>query len=250
MNTLNGKTAIVTGASKGIGAAIAKGLASAGASVAVNFASDQEGAHRTTTAIRDTGGRAIAVRGNVANIADVERLFAETAEAFGAPSILVNNAGLFKFDTLADITEAEFHREFNTNVLGIFLTAQQALKHFPQSGGSIINISSIASNSAAPNSSLYSATKAAVDQITRSLGRELGPRGIRVNTVAPGHTDTEGVRGAGFEGSELEKILVAGTPLGRVGKPADIVPSVVFLASDDAAWVTGERIASAGGLRI
>jgi 3-oxoacyl-[acyl-carrier protein] reductase len=250
MNSLNGKTAIVTGASKGIGAAIAQGLASAGARVAINFASDEEGAHRTANAIWNAGGKAIVVRGNVTNAADVERLFAETAEAFGAPSILVNNAGLFKFDSLADITEAEFHREFNTNVLSIFLTAQQALKHFPQSGGSIINISSIASTSAAPNSSLYSATKAAVDQVTRSLGRELGPRGIRVNTVAPGHTDTEGVRGTGFEGSELEKMLVAGTPLGRVGKPADIVPSVIFLASDEAAWVTGERIAASGGLRM
>ncbi|HTV31272.1 MAG TPA: glucose 1-dehydrogenase [Xanthobacteraceae bacterium] len=250
MNSLNGKVAIVTGASKGIGAAIARGLAAAGTSVAVNFASDQEGAHRTTNAISNLGGRAIAVRGNVADAADVARLFTEATEAFGAPSILVNNAGLFKFEALADITEAEFHRQFDTNVLGILLTAQQALKHFPRSGGSIINISSIASIGAVPNSSIYSATKAAVDQITRSLARELGPRNIRVNTVAPGHTDTEGLRSAGIEGGELEKMLVAGTPLGRVGKPDDIVPSVVFLASDEAAWITGERIAPAGGLRM
>lgn len=250
MNSLKGKVAIVTGASKGIGAAIAKGFAEAGASVTINYAHDEKGAHDIATEIWERGGRAITAQANVANTADIARLFAETVDAFGAPSILVNNAGLFKFDGLSDITEAEFRREFDTNVLGVLLASQQALKHFPETGGSIINISSIASASAAPNSSLYSATKAAVDQITRALAKELGSRNIRVNTVAPGRTDTEGVRAAGFNGSEAEKMFAANTPLGRIGKPEDIVPSVIFLASDDAGWVTGERLAPSGGLRM
>ncbi len=250
MNSLTGKTAIVTGASEGIGAAVAFGLAAAGANVTLDYASDKDGACRAATRIRDAGGKAITVQGNVSKAPDVARLFADTIETFGAPSILVNNAGLFSFDALADIAEAEFHRQFDTNVLGVLLTSQAALKHFPEGGGSIVNISSIASFSAMPKSSVYSATKAAVDQITRALAKELGPRNIRVNAVAPGQTSTEGLRASGLEGGEMEQFVVASTPLGRIGTPDDIVPAIVFLASDAARWITGERLAVSGGLRF
>jgi len=248
MNSLERRVAIVTGASKGIGAAIAKGLAAAGASVAVNYASDKRGAERTVADIERAGGHAIAVGGNVSKSADVARLFDETRERFGAPSSVVNNAGVFKFDPVADVTEEEFRRHFDINVLGPILTAQQALKHFPATGGSIVNISSIASRNAPANASLYAASKSAVDALTDSFAREFGPRKIRVNTVAPGHTITEGVRSAGFEGSDVQTRMIADTPLGRAGAPEDIVPAVVFLASDDAAWITGERLSAAGGL--
>jgi 3-oxoacyl-[acyl-carrier protein] reductase len=250
MTSLIGKTAIVTGASKGIGAAIAQGLAAAGAQVVINFASDQAGADRVAARIRHTGGKALTVQANVSDAADVARLFTETVNAFGAPSVLVNNAGVFKFDPLTDITLEEFRRQFDTNVLGVLLTGREALKHFPKAGGSIVNISSIASFSAMPNSSVYAATKAAVDQITRSLAKELGPRNIRVNAVAPGHTVTEGLESLGPKSSEMDNNIIAGTPLGRLGAPKDIVPAVVFLASDAAGWITGERIASSGGLRF
>jgi 3-oxoacyl-[acyl-carrier protein] reductase len=250
MTPLNGKTAIVTGASKGIGAAIAQGLAGAGAQVVVNFATDQAGADRVVARIRDGGGKAVAVKASVVDPADVARLFAETAKTFGAPSVLVNNAGVFKFEALADVTPEEFRREFETNVLGSLLTSREALKHFPEAGGSIINISSIASFSAMPNSSIYAATKAAIDQVTRSLAKELGPRSIRVNAVAPGHTLTEGLDVIGFATDEMISQITPGTPLGRVGKSEDIAPAVIFLASDAAGWITGERIAASGGLRF
>jgi 3-oxoacyl-[acyl-carrier protein] reductase len=249
MNSLTGKIAIVTGASKGIGAAIAKALAAAGAAVAVNYASDQAGADRTVAEITAEGGRAVALRADMSKAAEVKRLFAETRQALGPPNVLVNNAGIFKFDPVQDITEAEYRRHFDTNVLGPLLAIQEALKHFPAEGGSIVNISSIASESPVPNSSLYAATKGALDTLSVALAQELGPRGIRVNTVAPGYTDTEGTQRTGVVGSAAGDALVAVTPLGaRFGRPEEIAPAVVFLASDDAAWLTGERINASGGV--
>ncbi len=248
MNTLKNKIAIVTGASKGIGAAIAKGLAVAGASVTVNYGSDKDGADRTVAEIKSKGGNAIAVAGDVSRAADVARLFAETKKAFGAPNVVVNNAGVFSFEPVSEITEDEFRHHFGINVLGPILMTQQALKYFPDTGGSIINISSIVSKNPPPNASVYTASKAAVDTLTQSLARELGARKIRVNAVAPGHTITEGVHSAGLEGSDMQKVMIANTPLGRAGEPDDIVPAVIFLASDDAAWITGERISASGGL--
>jgi 3-oxoacyl-[acyl-carrier protein] reductase len=249
MSKLKGKVAIVTGASKGIGAAIARELGAAGAAVAVNYASSGEGAEKVVAEITRQGGKAIAVKGDVSKASDVKRLFAETKKAFGAPDVLVNNAGIYAFAPLESVTEDEFHREFNTNVLGPILTIQEALKHFGPDGGSVINISSVASTSAPPNSVVYSATKGAVDTITRVLGKELGARNIRVNTIAPGGVETEGTRSAGVIGSDFEKEIVAGTPLGRFGQPDDIARVAVFLASDDARWLTGERIAASGGFR-
>jgi 3-oxoacyl-[acyl-carrier protein] reductase len=249
MSELKGKVAIVTGASKGIGAGIAKGLGAAGAAVVVNYVSSREGADRVVAEITGKGGKAIAVQGDVSKAADVKRLFAETKKAFGAPSVLVNNAGIYAFQPLENVTEDEFHREFNTNVLGPILTIQEALKHFGPDGGSVINISSVASESAPPNSVVYSATKGAVDSISRVLGKELGARKIRVNTIAPGGVETEGVHSAGIIGSDFEKQMVADTPLGRLGQPDDIAGVAVFLASDNARWLTGERITASGGLR-
>jgi 3-oxoacyl-[acyl-carrier protein] reductase len=249
MSELKGKVAIVTGASKGIGAGIAKGLGAAGAAVVVNYVSSREGADRVVAEITGKGGKAIAVQGDVSKAADVKRLFAETKKAFGAPSVLVNNAGIYAFQPLESVTEDEFHREFNTNVLGPILTIQEALKHFGPDGGSVINISSVASESAPPNSVVYSATKGAVDSISRVLGKELGARNIRVNTIAPGGVETEGVHSAGIIGSDFEKQMVADTPLGRLGQPDDIAGVAVFLASDNARWLTGERINASGGLR-
>ena len=249
MNSLIGKIAIVTGASKGIGAAIAKALAGAGAAVAVNYASDKAGGDRTVADITAKGGRAIAIRADMSKAADVKRLFEETRKALGAPNVLVNNAGIFRFESVQDITEAEYRRHFDTNVLGPLLAIQEAVKHFPAEGGSIVNISSIASVSPVPNSSLYAATKGAVDTLTVALAQELGPRRIRVNMVAPGYTDTEGTQRTGVVGSAAGDALVAVTPLGgRFGRPEEIAPAVVFLASDDAAWLTGERINASGGV--
>lgn len=248
MNDLTDKVAVVTGASKGIGAAIAKSLAAAGASVAVNYASSREGANRVVAEIESRGGRALAVQGDVSQAADVKRLFEETTAAFGPVDILVNNAGIFKFAPIEDVTEEDFHSHFNTNVLGPILTTQEALKHFPPSGGSIVNISSPASTNPSPSGSVYAASKAALDALTKSFAKALGPKNIRVNTVAPGPTETEGVQQSGLIGSEMEKTIIAATPLGRFGQPNDIAPVVTFLVSDAAAWVTGERIGVTGGL--
>ena len=249
MSELKGKVAIVTGASKGIGAGIAKGMAEAGAAVVVNYASSKEGADRVVSEITGKGGKAVAIQGDVSKRADVKRLFAEAKRAFGAPDVLVNNAGIFAFDPLEAVTEDEFHREFNTNVLGPILTIQEALKHFGPEGGSVINISSVVSTAAVPNSVVYSATKGAVDSIARVLGTELAARKIRVNTIAPGGVETEGSHSLGMIGSDFEKQIVADTPMGRLGQPEDIARVAVFLASDNARWLTGERIAASGGLR-
>ena len=249
MKKLAGKVAIVTGASKGIGAAVAKALAAEGAAVAVNYSAGKEGAERVASQITREGGKAIAIRADVSKAADVKQLFELTKKAFGAVDVLVNNAGVFQFDPLEAITEKEFHREFDTNVLGTILATQEALNYFPPSGGSVINISSIASENPVPNSCLYSATKGAIDTITKALAKELGRRNIRVNTVAPGVVDTEGNRASGFVGSPNEDAAAAATPLAaRSGQPQEIAPVVVFLASDDAAWLTGERISASGGL--
>jgi len=249
MSELKGKVAIVTGASKGIGAGIAKGLGAAGAAVVVNYASSKEGADRVVAEITGKGGKAIAVQADVSKAADVQRLFAQTERAFGAPNVLVNNAGIYAFDPIEAVTEDEFHRQFNTNVLAPILTIREALKHFGPEGGSVINVSSVASTSAVPNSVIYSATKGAVDSIARVLGAELGARRIRVNTIAPGGVETEGVHRAGIIGTDFEKQMVADTPLGRLGQPDDIADVAVFLASDSARWLTGERITASGGLR-
>jgi 3-oxoacyl-[acyl-carrier protein] reductase len=248
MNDLKGKVAVVTGASKGIGAAIAKGLSAAGAAVVVNYSSGREGADRVVADIKANGGKAIAVKGDVAKTADVQRLFGETEKAFHALDVLVNNAGVYKFEPLEEITEDEFHREFNINVLGTILATKEAVKHFGPNGGSIINISSIASAGEA-QAAIYSGTKGAVDAITRALAEELGPRKIRVNAIAPGVVDTEGTRSGGIMGSDFEKEAVAGTPLGRFGQPDDIARIAVFLASEDSAWLTGERLTASGGYR-
>lgn len=249
MKTLAGKVAIVTGASKGIGAGIARALGAAGASVVVNYASSREGADAVVAAIAAQGGRAIAVQGDMAKAADVRRLFDAAREAYGKLDILVNNAGVYRFGPLEEIEEAEFHREFNINVLGPVLAIQEAVKDFGDRGGSIINISSVASTSPPPGSLIYSATKAALDSITMQLARELGPRQIRVNSILPGPIDTEGVRDAGLVGTEAEQQLVDKTPMGRIGQPDDVAQVAVFLASDAARWVTGERIAASGGMR-
>ena len=247
MSKLTGKVAIVTGASKGIGAGIAKGLGAAGAAVVVNYASSKEGADRVVAEIKSKGGKALAVQGDVSKAADVKRLFEETKKSFGSLDVLVNNAGVFEFGPLEAVTEAEFHREFNTNVLGPILTIQEALKHFGPKGGSVINISSVSGANPVPNSAVYSATKGAVDSITRGLAKELGSRNIRVNAIAPGGVETEGTHRVGIIGSDFEKQIVAGTPLGRFGQPEDISRVAVFLASDDSGWLTGERITASGG---
>ncbi len=244
---LKGKVAIVTGASKGIGAGIAKELAAEGVKVVVNYASSQVGADRVVSEIISGGGQAIAVQGNVAVADDVKRLFEAAKNAFGSVDIVVNNAGVFKFVPIEEISEEEFHKQFNTNVLAPILTTQQALKYFPETGGSIINISSGASLNPGPNSSVYSATKSAVDALTKGFAKELAARKIRVNTVAPGATETEGAHSAGFFGGEVEKHVVSLTPLGRIGQPEDVAKVVVFLASEAAGWVTGDRINASGG---
>ena len=249
MSELTGKVAVVTGASKGIGAGIAKRLAAAGAAVVVNYSSSREGADKVVADIKAKGGKALAVQGDVAKAGDVKRLFAETKKAFGALDVLVNNAGIYAFSPLDAVTEDDFHRQFETNVLGPILTTQEALKYFNSEGGSVINISSVVSTGNVPNSVVYSATKGAVDTIARVLGTELAARKIRVNTIAPGGVETEGTHASGIIGSDFEKQLVAKTPLGRLGQPDDIAEVAVFLASDNSRWLTGERIAASGGLR-
>jgi 3-oxoacyl-[acyl-carrier protein] reductase len=249
MSDLKGKVAVVTGASKGIGAAIAKGLSAAGAAVVVNYSSSKEGADRVVADINANGGKAIAVKGDVAKAVDMRRLFDETEKAFGTLDVLVNNAGVYTSSLpLEDITEDEFHREFNINVLGTILATKEAVKHFGPNGGSVINISSTAS-AGEPTAAIYSGTKGAVDAITRGLAAELGPRKIRVNAIAPGGVETEGTHSAGIVGSDFEKTMIAGTPLGRFGQPDDIARIAVFLASDDSAWLTGERLTASGGYR-
>jgi 3-oxoacyl-[acyl-carrier protein] reductase len=250
MAKLTGKVAVVTGASKGIGAGIAKALGAEGASVVVNYSSDKAGADKTVQAITGAGGKAIAVQASVEKAADVERLFAETEKAFGPANVLVNNAGVFEFIPLEAITEEKFHRQFNINVLGPLLTAQAAARHFGDTGGSIINIGSNITTIQFPASTVYAATKGGLDQITGVLANELGPKGIRVNSINPGTTTTEGAAALGFtDDSEMAQGMVNQTPLGRMGKPEDIGKLAVFLASDDSNWITGELIRSSGGLR-
>ena len=249
MSKLTGKVAVVTGASKGIGAGIAKELAAAGASVVVNYASSKEGADRVVAEIESKGGKAVAVQGDVSKAADVTRLFAEAKTAYGSLDILVNNAGVYQFGALEDVTEDEFHRQFNTNVLGLLLTTQEGVKHFGAEGGSVINIGSTVSQIALPNTSIYTATKSAVDAITHVLSKELAGQKIRVNSINPGGVETEGTHTAGVIGSDMEKQLIAQTPLGRIGQPGDIGTIAVFLASADSGWLTGELLLASGGMR-
>jgi len=246
---LNGKIAVVTGASKGIGADIAKHLAAEGASVVVNYASSKTGADKVVDEIAKRGGKAIAVQGDVAKKKDIEHLFAETRKAFGRLDILVNNAGVYDWSPVEEITEEQFHKHFDVNVLGLLLATQEAVKQFDSAGGNIINISSTVTSLTPPGSSVYTGTKGAVDAITRTLAKELGPRKIRVNAINPGMVETEGVRAAGFDQGDLRKGIEAQTPLGRIGQPGDIAPTAVFLASSDSAWITGETLRVAGGLR-
>jgi 3-oxoacyl-[acyl-carrier protein] reductase len=246
---LEGKVAIVTGASKGIGASIAKHLAAAGASVVVNYSSSKEGADRVVAAITSKGGKAVAVQANVAKEADVRRLFAETKKVFERLDILINNAGIYEFAPLENVTAEHFHKQFDLNVLGLLLASQEAARLMGPAGGSIINISSVVARSAVPNGSVYSATKGAVNAITVSLSQELGPRQIRVNSINPGMIETEGTHSAGITESELRKQVEAHTPLGRIGQPDEIAPAAVFLASADSGWITGESLYVSGGSR-
>ncbi len=246
---LEGKVAVVTGASKGIGAEIAKQLAAEGAAVVVNYASSKEGADRVVAAIVASGGRAVAVKANLADPAEIGRLFAEAKSAFGGLDILVNNAGIYEFAALEAVTPEHYHKQFSLNVLGPILAAQEAVKHFGPGGGNIINISSVVATAAPPGTVVYSATKAALDAVTRSLAKELGPRKIRINAINPGMVETEGMHSAGFAESDFRKQVESQTPLGRIGQPGDIAPAAVFLASDDSAWITGETLHIAGGFR-
>jgi 3-oxoacyl-[acyl-carrier protein] reductase len=248
---LEGKVAVVTGASKGIGASIATHLAAEGASVVVNYSSSKEGADRVVSEIKSAGGKAVAVQANVAKPADITRLFAETKKAFGKLDIVVNNAGIYEFSPLESVTAEHFHKLFDLNVLGLILTSQEAAKHFGPEGGSIINISSLVSTYGVATGSVYSATKGAVDALTRSLAKELAVRKIRVNSINPGMVITEGTASAGMSGdeSDFRKHLESQTPLGRIGHPDDIAPAAVFLASNDSKWITGETLFISGGLR-
>jgi 3-oxoacyl-[acyl-carrier protein] reductase len=246
---LTNKVAVVTGASKGIGAAIAKQLAAEGAAVVVNYASSKDGAERVVSEIVKGGGKALAIQADMSKQPDIERLFSETKKAFGKLDILVNNAGVYEFSPLENVTGEHFHKQFDLNVLGLVLASKEAAKYFDGDGGSIINISSIASTLTPPTGSVYSATKAAVDAVTGSLAKELGPRNIRVNAINPGMVDTEGFRAAGLPESEFRKEVESHTPLGRIGKPEDIAPAAVFFASQDSSWISGESLVIAGGYR-
>ena len=249
MKKLDKKVAVVTGASKGIGAEIAKGLAAEGASVVVNYSTAKEGADKVVAQIVANGGHAVAVQGDVSNQADVDRIFSETNKSFGALDILVNNAGVYQFGAIEDVSVEEFNRQFNTNVLGLLLVTKGAVKSFGEKGGSIINISSTVTRITPAGSSIYTATKGAVDSITQVLSKELGGRKIRVNAINPGMIETEGSHAAGFIGTEFHTNIVNSTPLGRSGQPDDIAPVAVFLASDDSKWLTGETILASGGMR-
>jgi 3-oxoacyl-[acyl-carrier protein] reductase len=248
VSKLKGKVAVVTGASKGIGAAIAKALAAEGASVVVNYASSKAGADKVVSAITAAGGKAVAVGGDVSKAAEAQAIIAAAVKNYGRLDILVNNSGVYEFAPLEAVTEDSFHRMFNINVLGVLLVTQAAAKHL-SAGGSIINIGSGVSRITPPSSAVYTATKGAVDAITGVLARELGPKKIRVNSINPGVVDTEGAQTGGFIGSDFEKGVVAQTPLGRTGQPSDIAPIAVFLASDDSAWLTGEQLLATGGIR-
>ncbi len=246
---LAGKVAIVTGASKGIGAEIAIQLAEAGAKVVVNYSSSKDGADRVVNKITQGGGQAVAVQANVAKEPEVTKLFEETKKAFGQVDVLVNNAGIYEFAPLEELNGEHFHKQFDLNVFGLLVASREAVKHFGDKGGNIINISSVVSTMATPGGSVYAATKAAVDSITRSLAKELGSRKIRVNSINPGMVETEGVRAAGIHESEMRKEVERGTPLGRIGQPLDIAPATVFLASEDSSWITGETLFISGGYR-
>jgi 3-oxoacyl-[acyl-carrier protein] reductase len=249
MSKLSGKVAIVTGASKGIGAAIAKSLAASGASVVVNYASSKEGAGKVVEAIKAAGGKAIAVKGDVSKAADARAVVDEAIKTFGHLDVLVNNAGVYEFGPLEQVTPEHFHKQFNVNVLGLILASQEASKQFGDAGGVVVNISSIAATAAPPTTVVYSATKGAVDTITKVLAKELGPRKIRVNALNPGMIETEGVHTSGILESDFRKQIEAETPLGRIGQPQDIAPVAVFLASDDSRWVTGVTLHVSGGNR-
>jgi 3-oxoacyl-[acyl-carrier protein] reductase len=248
MGKLTGKVAVVTGAAKGIGAEIARELAAEGATVVVDYAMSRDGADKVVEQIVAGGGQALAVQADVAKSADVERLFAEASRAFGPIDVLVNNAGVYQFGRIEEVTEEEFHRHFNINVLSVLLATRETLKHFRPEGGSIVNLGSVVTRLAPPEAAVYVATKSAIDGITRVLAKELGPRKIRVNSVSPGIVETEGTHAGGFIGGDFERQVVQQTPLGRVGRPDDIARVVVFLASDDARWVTGETLTVSGGL--
>jgi 3-oxoacyl-[acyl-carrier protein] reductase len=245
---LVGKVAVVTGASKGIGAGIAKQLAAEGAAVVINYATSKEGADQVVNEIEASGGKAIAVQGDVAKSQDIKHLFAEANKAFGRLDVLINNAGVYRFASLEEVTEDEFHREFNTNVLGMILATREAVKYFGDEGGSVINIGSSVTSLTPPTTVVYAASKGAVSTITQVLAKELGPRKIRVNSINPGGVETEGFHTLGMPGSDFEKQMIAQTPLGRLGQPQDIAPVAAFLASPESGWITGEVIQVAGGL--
>ncbi|HWB20422.1 MAG TPA: glucose 1-dehydrogenase [Phycisphaerales bacterium] len=246
---LSNKVAVVTGASKGIGASIAKHLAAEGASVVVNYASSKKGADEVVSEITKKGGKAVAIQADVSKEADIKRLFAETKKAFNKLDVLVNNAGVYEFLPLEQITPAHFHRMYDLNVLGLLMATQEAVKHMGPDGGSVVNIGSLAATGSPATASAYSGTKAAVDAITRSLSKELGAKKIRVNSVNPGMVETEGVHAAGFAESDFRKFVEANTPLGRIGQPDDIAPAVVYFASNDSKWITGETLLIAGGMK-
>jgi 3-oxoacyl-[acyl-carrier protein] reductase len=249
MNRLKGKVALVTGASKGIGAAIAENMAAEGAAVIVNYASSKAGAEAVVHRITEHEGKAVAVQADVSKPGDIQRLFAEAKRAFDKLDVLVNNAGIYEFAPLESITEDHFHKQFNLNVLGLLLTTQEAVKHFGPGGGSVIHISSVVATQAVANAAVYSGTKGAVNAITRSLAKELGPRKIRVNAINPGMVETEGLHAVGFSEGDFRAQVEAQTPLGRIGQPQDIAPAAVFLASEESAWITGETFYISGGMR-
>ena len=249
MGKLTNKVAIVTGASKGIGAGIAKSLAAEGAAVVVNYASSKEGADRVVAEITSKGGKAIAVQGDVSKQGDITKVFEAAKKTFGRLDILVNNAGVYEFAPLGEVTEKSFHKMFDLNVLGLILSSQESLKYFGKEGGSIINVGSAASSLTPPTTVAYTATKGAVDAVTRTLSKELGPKKIRVNSINPGMVETEGTHSFGIIGSDFQKGFEAQTPLGRIAQPDDISPIAVFLASEDSGWITGETLLASGGLR-